>query len=253
MSAPGSGALLGGIWFQCRQCRRSCVVTDLFSDLIRGEAEQHLVRRDGDRDLRFKGWAIGAVDNNEAGRLRWQVFTVYRTEGGKVVCSRVGMSTLEGETDRSAAHVADGPSALVQEEIVRFFGSGALAKRLYEAIGVAHVEDVEDVDGIPIPTDDQRLQRALRVLGCTMVDLGGGDDAVVWPTTGWSNFGGFNKPVNLSMQALRLVLEPMRYKTLEEVHTHMRRRKMPVVEHPDWNAVRAAIDDLEQDDVEQDA
>lgn len=50
--------------------------------------EQFIVRRDGEKDLKFKGEVLGGVSNQWiAGQdqSRWKEITIYKTESGKYV------------------------------------------------------------------------------------------------------------------------------------------------------------------------
>lgn len=88
------------------------------------------VRREGARDLRFKGRLLAHV-RTPLLRGRQHAYRVFRTEGGKIVAIKEGLSMWLNEHDRVEVQVYDD-----LEAIVAFFGFSPLAKALYEQLGM---------------------------------------------------------------------------------------------------------------------
>lgn len=74
-------------------------------------AQQFTLRNTSGKDVRFRGWKLAERDNFNpdavdkrtnlvAGSSRWKERAVYQTEGGKIVCHKLGRSNLRGEVDR---------------------------------------------------------------------------------------------------------------------------------------------------------
>lgn len=94
------------------------------------------------------------------------------------------------------------------------------------------------MNGLLIPLDDVQLQNVLYALGCKMKDLGGDALGVMWAVLETDR----SKDVSLDMQALRRVIRPMaKVKTLQDLHSHMKRRGTPVADSPDWAAIEAMV------------
>lgn len=109
--------------------------------------EQFTVQRDNAKDLTFTGELLAKVsssDNNASGSSysgqtgRWQVLSLYRTKSGKFVCQRIDRTRWQGERDSYSAAVCEDHS-----QVVEFFGSGWLAKDLYDEAGVVAQEEIE--------------------------------------------------------------------------------------------------------------
>lgn len=103
--------------------------------------EEFVITRDRDRDIRFVGELIAEVDNSLNGngpRGRWFELRIYRTKGGRYVCSRIGRTHFQHEVDRHEAVIVDDHSG-----IIAFFGAGGLAKAIY---AIASVDATEYVD-----------------------------------------------------------------------------------------------------------
>lgn len=96
-----------------------------------------LVRREGERDLRFQGKVIAAVESFPR-QGRQKVLKVIQTPGGKFIGLSLGTSMWLGETDRAQVKVAD-----KLEELVDLFGYNALAKALYDQLSLAHEEVID--------------------------------------------------------------------------------------------------------------
>ncbi len=78
--------------------------------------ENYIVKRDGDRDLKFTGTVIADVSSHSyqgPNQNRWSEITVYRTKGGKYVVSTIGRTCWQGEHDRHGATLCDTPEAVV--------------------------------------------------------------------------------------------------------------------------------------------
>lgn len=108
--------------------------------------EEFTVSRDNDRDLRFNGekiaWASSSPNNAHSNYSRstgrWTELRLYKTAGGKFVCESIGRTQWQGEHDRRSAKVCE-----TVEEVIGFFGSGWLAKELYEEAGIECVEEIK--------------------------------------------------------------------------------------------------------------
>lgn len=108
--------------------------------------EQFIVKRDGERDLKFVGEKIASVSsssNNASSSYsgstgRWTELTLYRTKGGKYVCQQIGRTCWQGEKDRYSGLVCE-----TADKVAEFFGHGWLAKELYEAAEMDVSEQVE--------------------------------------------------------------------------------------------------------------
>jgi hypothetical protein len=93
-------------------------------------AEEHMVERDGEPNLKFYGHLIGSANsrtNDGHSSIRWTVLALYKTQNGKYVCEQAGHSRMQGERKKSCACVCD-----THEEVISFFGHEWLAKELYE-------------------------------------------------------------------------------------------------------------------------
>lgn len=79
---------------------------------------EHVLRRDGDRALRFRGALLGEGESGSGGQARcdwtrgWQV-AIYRTDSGRYVVSRERWTRWEDESGTDEAWVADSPEALL--------------------------------------------------------------------------------------------------------------------------------------------
>lgn len=63
---------------------------------------------------------------------------MYRTQGNKLICSRIGRTIWDGERDRHEAQaVAD------ESGVVEFFGMARVAKQLYATAGIAASEQID--------------------------------------------------------------------------------------------------------------
>ena len=90
--------------------------------------------RDHGPDVRFQGEEIASASSYhfEGPRnIRWTELVLYRTAGGKFVCSEVGRTRWVGERTRYAAHIADSVAGLID-----LVGHGWVAKDLYAAADI---------------------------------------------------------------------------------------------------------------------
>lgn len=137
-------------------------------------AQQFKLRNTSGKDVRFTGWKLAEVDNFNpdavdkgyvTGSKRWKERAVYQTEGGKIVCHKLGRSNVDGEVDRGEVYVvkpqreapAPGTARTLEqlreddkfspltadEQVLEFFGSEPMCKDLFDALGI---EDVETID-----------------------------------------------------------------------------------------------------------
>jgi hypothetical protein len=88
------------------------------------------LERAGAKHLRFNGELLAAASSREATSERWTDLALYRTAANSYVVSVIGRTTRDGETDRHAAHVADGPARVLQALQRRDGTLTNLAKRL---------------------------------------------------------------------------------------------------------------------------
>ena len=110
------------------------------------ELKSYVVKRDGDRDIKFKGELIAeawsssdrASGNYSGSTGRSTELELYRTAKGKYVCSSIGRTQWQGEHDRYSAMVCD-----TVEDVQAFFEHGWLAKELYRSAGIDVAEEIE--------------------------------------------------------------------------------------------------------------
>lgn len=99
------------------------------------------VARDDDRDLKFTGELVASASSRTTDgptSNRWVELKLYRTQGGKLVCSRVGRTRWANETDRHNAAVCDS-----EAEAIEFFGHSDIAKYIYHDAGWDTTEKIE--------------------------------------------------------------------------------------------------------------
>lgn len=104
------------------------------------DMETITVTRDNDSDIRFTGEEIASASSHSPYDCsgRWTVLKLYRTKGGKYVCSEVGRTQWQGESDRYSGTVCETPA-----EVIKYFGHGRLAKEIYDEAGFEDVVEVE--------------------------------------------------------------------------------------------------------------
>jgi hypothetical protein len=110
-------------------------------DLESPGTETITVERDNDAELRFEGEQIASASSHHfegPQNIRWTELTLYRTKGGRLVCSKTGCTRWQGERTRHSAHVVDN-----EEALVKALGYGWLAKDLYVTAGIDFAEDIE--------------------------------------------------------------------------------------------------------------
>lgn len=125
--------------------------------------ESYVIRRSGEKDLKFSGKVLGAVSSQgpdlfgdrarewtgPSSVARWRELVVYVTNAGATICHEARMTRNAGEVDTHRAEVIGKGSSpptdtsRVGERIVGFFGRDALAKRLFDVLGI---EDAESID-----------------------------------------------------------------------------------------------------------
>jgi hypothetical protein len=96
-----------------------------------------LIRRPGERDLRFKGELLAGV-RTTPGLVRGWDLRVYRTAAGKFVAIQAGLSSILGECDRVEVKVLDR-----LEDVTGFFGATNRAKALYRDLNLSFEEYLE--------------------------------------------------------------------------------------------------------------
>ena len=100
-----------------------------------------IVERDDNTDLRFLGAEIAHVTSEKPdgpSSKRWTELTLYKTDSGKYVVHKVGVSLLDGENDKHSGFVCDTTADVVAE--LGF--EGWLSKNLYDAAGIDVIEDI---------------------------------------------------------------------------------------------------------------
>lgn len=137
-------------------------------DLV-GRETDHIVVRDGERDLKFRGTLLVSVAPDSTWNGRWRELRVYKTVGGKKVFCEVGRSILDDERDKfkvmifdplqpATSGFCDGVSmpseapkcqteaVQVRTEIAaltEFFKFSDLAKKLYAKLGISTEEIIQ--------------------------------------------------------------------------------------------------------------
>ena len=120
--------------------------TDEDKDMT-NEMKEYVIERDNGPSIKFTGTHVagaGSSANNAAGSSysgetgRWCELDLYKTKGGKFVCSQVGYTQWQGERNRYSAAVCEN-----EAEVIKFFGQGWLAKRLYENAEIENVVEIE--------------------------------------------------------------------------------------------------------------
>jgi hypothetical protein len=104
------------------------------------------VKRDNLPDLKFTGDLLAEVSsssnnaywNYSGSKGRWSELALYRTQGGKYVCSQIGLTEWQGEHTRYSGAVCDDVG-----QVQEFFGHGWLAKELYAAADLDTAEVIE--------------------------------------------------------------------------------------------------------------
>lgn len=111
------------------------------------DMETFTIETDNAPSIRFTGELVASAassDNTASGSSfsglagRWTELRLYRTAGGKFVCSQIGRTRFQGERDRFSAQVCE-----TVAEVIEFFGHRWLAKELYSEAGIDDVINVE--------------------------------------------------------------------------------------------------------------
>lgn len=110
------------------------------------DMETFTVQRDNDKNIRFTGELIAVTsssDNNASGSYsgstgRWSELNLYKTAGGKFICEQIGYTRWQGEHTRYSGAICEN-----EEQVIEFFGTGWLAKDLYEKSGIECVENID--------------------------------------------------------------------------------------------------------------
>jgi hypothetical protein len=122
-----------------------------------GVEKEHVIRRDNEPDLKFRGTLLASAAPEFHGQLRWKEYRVYRTSGGRYVFSQVGRSLQSGERDKfqaeiwpskyDALSVSDTPTAARQERFANatqmYFRWDQVAKDLYRKLGIESEERID--------------------------------------------------------------------------------------------------------------
>ncbi len=80
--------------------------------------EEIIVKRDGKRDLKFKGeQLVSSSDRWEGGKenTRWSVITIYQTESGKFIIAWEYVTLWQGESCGYRADICETPEDVINE------------------------------------------------------------------------------------------------------------------------------------------
>lgn len=116
------------------------------------EPESYVIERDGKRDLTFRGREIASVSTQEwsgpgPGQNRWDIYTLYRTDGGKYVLAHEYVTQWEGERGSNEAWIADTDNEAL--ECARFRdsdGEGILPDAVKKLARNAGIDLTEHID-----------------------------------------------------------------------------------------------------------
>lgn len=109
--------------------------------------EKITVERDDDRNITFTGELIASASSSDDRAMgssysgstgRWQVLKLYKSKSGKFIAQRINRTRWQGERDTYEAAVCSS-----NEEIIEFFGSGWLAKELFDEAGIDAAIDLD--------------------------------------------------------------------------------------------------------------
>jgi hypothetical protein len=101
----------------------------------RGEPETIRLTRDGDRDVEFDGWVIGAAADNVSPEDRRLAVAIYATVGGKIVTQRRRVGNWN--TDAVGVH-ASGEDALAWLKADNDGELGAVSKAAWATACASH-------------------------------------------------------------------------------------------------------------------
>lgn len=106
--------------------------------------ETIIVKRDNERDIKFIGKKIASVASyeNDPGSIgHWNKLFLYRTKGGKYICEKFDCTVWGEEKIRREGCICGAINQI--DQIIEFFGTGYLAKELYETAGIDTAIEVE--------------------------------------------------------------------------------------------------------------
>ena len=90
-----------------------------------------VVERDDDLDIAFTGEIIARVSSKNDISIRHTDLVLYQTDQGMYVCQTIGVSLIDGERTKYSGEVCR-----TQKDVINYFGTGWLAKKLYSAVGI---------------------------------------------------------------------------------------------------------------------
>ena len=105
---------------------------------------EYIVRRDGNKDLKFKGEVLADVSNQwVAGQnqTRWKEVSIYKTESGKYVVSVIHRTCWEGEADSFQAHVCE-----TAEDVYRCLAVDDMGEELLSTLAKEALEEAAKKD-----------------------------------------------------------------------------------------------------------
>ena len=97
--------------------------------------EEIIAKRDGKRDLRFKGERIANVSDewqNESQQNRWSELSIYRTSSGKYVVHKRYRTCWVGESDGDAAVICSSPKEVYDCLVGKDGELSSLSKKLLQ-------------------------------------------------------------------------------------------------------------------------
>lgn len=104
------------------------------------DSSEFVIPRDGDRDLKFRGWEIAGV--REDTDDRWSAYRIFLTIGHNIVMSKEYNNENCGERNFRDCIIAEGRYK-VETEITTYFGYYALSKKLYAVAEIDATEVIE--------------------------------------------------------------------------------------------------------------
>ncbi len=115
--------------------------------------KQFVVKRDGQKNLRFTGEEIVWVTGQKVsgpGQNRWCELTLYKTDKGQYVVYEVYKTAWQGESNRYTATICDTPKEVYNALLGDYGGDGPiltdLAKDLLEQAGLVD----KDLQGLMV-------------------------------------------------------------------------------------------------------
>ena len=130
--------LNGGEWEQ--HVRRELPYPETENIDIESDIKDQIVRRDSDRDIKFKGDKVASAESSPNKAMgssysgstgRYTQLAIYKTAGGKYICEKIERTQWVGERDRFHGAVCE-----TTDQVIEFFGIGWLAKELYYNAGI---------------------------------------------------------------------------------------------------------------------